>query len=165
MPQASALYEDLTIRENISFFAKVYGLRDKSSREERINELLELVELQPRRDSVVETLSGGLRQRVSLACALVHKPRLLLLDEPTIGIDPELRHCFWNYFSELNRQGVTLIISSHNMDEAERCHRLGLLRDGRLLAEGSARELKQKAGITEGSLEQAFLRFAEGKCQ
>ncbi len=105
-----------------------------------------------------------MRQRVSLATTLVHKPRLLLLDEPTVGIDPELRHGFWNHFNKLNRDGVTIILSSHNMDEAERCHRLGLLRNGTLLAEGSAEELKREAGITKGSLEEAFLYFEEGRC-
>lgn len=165
MTQSQALYYELTVRENISFFAKLYGLQDKPARESRINQLIELVDLEERQNSLVETLSGGMRQRVSLACALVHEPKLLLLDEPTVGIDPELRHSFWNYFNQLNKQGVTLIISSHNMDEAERCHRLGLLREGALLAEGSVDELKKEAGIEQGSLEQAFLYFAEGKCR
>jgi ABC-2 type transport system ATP-binding protein len=164
MTQSQALYYELTVRENISFFAKIYGLQDKRIREKRIDELIELVDLKDREHSRAETLSGGMRQRVSLATALVHKPRLLLLDEPTVGIDPELRHSFWNYFNDLNRQGVTIIISSHNMDEAEKCHRLGLLRDGKLLAEGSADDLKREAGVTEGSLEDAFLYFEEGKC-
>ena len=164
MTQSQALYYELTVRENISFFAKIYGMQDKKKREKRIDELVELVDLKDREHSRVETLSSGMKQRVSLATVLVHRPKLLLLDEPTVGIDPELRRTFWSYFGELNRQGVTIIVSSHNMDEAEKCHRLGLLRNGTLLAEGSAQELKRQAGVEKGSLEEAFLYFEEDKC-
>jgi ABC-2 type transport system ATP-binding protein len=117
------------------------------------------VGLAERADSPVYALSGGMRQRTSLACALVHRPRLLLLDEPTVGVDPPLRVAFWQYFRRLNQEGVTILVSSHVMDEAERCGRLVLLRDGRILAEGSAGELRQQAGAL--TLEEAFLRYAE----
>jgi ABC-2 type transport system ATP-binding protein len=100
-----------------------------------------------------------MQQRTSLACSLVHRPRLLLLDEPTVGVDPQLRVQFWDYFETLNAQGVTIVVSSHVMDEAERCQRLGFIRQGLLLAEGSPQELRAKAG-TE-TLEEAFLRFSE----
>ena len=156
MTQASALYQDLTIRENLDFFGGVYGAGGR----ERIAELLGLVELSDRADSLVRTLSGGMRQRVSLICALLHRPRLLLLDEPTVGIDPVLRVQFWDYFRRLNGEGVTIIVSSHAMDEAERCDRLGFMREGRLLAEGTPQELRTKGGTA--SLEQAFLAFAGG---
>jgi ABC-2 type transport system ATP-binding protein len=106
----------------------------------------------------VRTLSGGMRQRASLACALVHQPRLLLLDEPTVGVDPQLRAAFWDYFRQLAHAGTTLIVSSHVMDEAERCDRLGFLRQGRLLAEGSADELRARTG--SATLEGAFLALA-----
>lgn len=153
MPQAPALYQELTVRENVSFFAALYG------REEAVEETLALVELLDRAASPVNTLSGGMRQRASLACALVHRPRLLLLDEPTVGIDPRLRRSFWDHFHQLNAEGVTILVSSHVMDEAERCHRLGLLRDGRLLATGSPDDLRRQAGVS--TLEEAFLAFAE----
>lgn len=156
MTQSVALYQELTVKENLQFFGAVYGLPNAG----RIEDVLRLVELEERADSQVFTLSGGMRQRVSLACALLHQPRLLLLDEPTVGIDPQLRAGFWRHFRELNGQGITIILSSHVMDEAERCDRLGMLREGVLLAEGTPEELRQKAGTR--NLEDAFIRFTEG---
>jgi ABC-2 type transport system ATP-binding protein len=157
MTQASALYDDLSVKDNLAFFAEMCGLPPADSRA-RIAEVLDLVNLQNRAGSLARTLSGGMKQRTSLACALVHHPRLLLLDEPTVGVDPQLRVTFWSYFRQLADSGVTMIVSSHVMDEAERCDRLGFIRDGKLLAEGSAAELRAQAGTT--TLEQAFLRFA-----
>ena len=156
MPQSEALYQDLTVRENVTFFGRVYGV----GTEEHVREVIGLVGLGDRADSIVSTLSGGMRRRVSLACAMVHRPKLLLLDEPTVGIDPQLRAIFWQHFYQLNREGITIIVSSHVMDEAERCHRLGLLREGKLLAEGSAEELRSRSG--KPTLEDAFLYYAEG---
>ena len=157
MTQASALYEELTVRENVAFFAAMSG----GPGQDRVDDVIALVELQDRAGSQVRTLSGGLKQRASLACALVHQPRLLLLDEPTVGIDPQLRAVFWAYFRQLaDDDGATLIVSSHVMDEAERCDRLGFLRQGKLLAEGSASELRTQAAAA--TLEEAFLCFAEG---
>ncbi len=156
MTQACALYEELTVRENVAFFAEMCG----GAARERVEEMVALVGLQERAGSLVRTLSSGMKQRVSLACALVHRPRLLLLDEPTVGVDPQLRATFWTYFRRLAGEGVTVIVSSHVMDEAERCDRLGFVRQGRLLAEGSAAELRSQAGTA--TLEEAFLRFAEG---
>jgi len=154
MTQASALYEELTVRENIAFFAGMCGSHEPAW----IDEAIALVDLPDRARSLVRTLSGGMRQRASLACSLAHRPRLLLLDEPTVGVDPQLRATFWSYFRRLADSGVTLIVSSHVMDEAERCDRLGFMRQGRLLAEGSSSELrKQKSANT---LEEAFLKFA-----
>lgn len=160
MPQATALYEDLTVRENVAFYARLMGSYGSS----RVGEVIELVELRGRRDSAVATLSGGMKRRTSLACALVHSPALLFLDEPTVGVDPELRMQFWDYFRDLNRQGITIVVSTHIMDEAERCDRLGMLSNGRLVSEGAAEELRERAG-TKG-LEAAFLRFSsEGSAQ
>ena len=156
MTQASALYEELTVRENVAFFAAMAGGPGQA----QVDDVIALVELQDRAGSQVRTLSGGLKQRASLACALVHQPRLLLLDEPTVGIDPQLRAVFWAYFRQLADDGATLIVSSHVMDEAERCDRLGFLRQGKLLAEGSAAELRTQAAAA--TLEEAFLCFAEG---
>ncbi len=158
MPQLQALYSDLSIWENLQFFARIYGMSNASQRNARVSEVLDLVELLPRRDSLVSTISGGMKQRLSLACALIHSPKLLLLDEPTVGVDPELRQTFWGYFRTLNSQGVTLVVSSHVMDEADRCDRLGLMRAGRLLAVGTPDEIRRMAG--NDNLEKAFLALA-----
>jgi ABC-2 type transport system ATP-binding protein len=157
MTQASALYSDLSVRDNLSFFGRLYGLQGDLLRK-RIDETLALVELADRGKAIVATLSGGMRQRVSLACALIHRPQLLFLDEPTVGIDPELRMAFWDYFGELNSQGVTIIISTHHLDEAARCHRLALLRFGTLLVVDSPEALRRQSGALD--FDQAFLYFA-----
>lgn len=158
MTQASALYADLSVRENLAFFGALYGLRGKRLTQ-RIAETLALVDLTERRDSPVNTLSGGMRQRVSLAVALIHQPRLLFLDEPTVGIDPELRLQFWDYFARLNEQGVTILVSTHHLDEAKRCHRLALLRFGSLLALDTPDALLRASGRDD--FDQAFLFFAQ----
>ena len=155
MTQARAIYTDLSVRQNVRFFGAMAGQQSA----ERIDDVIALVDLSDWADSRVATLSGGMQQRVSLACALVHQPRLLLLDEPTVGVDPQLRVQFWDYFGYLNAKGVTIVVSSHVMDEAEHCHRLGFIRAGKLLAEGSPQALRAQAG-TE-TLEQAFLKFSE----
>ncbi len=155
MTQQAALYPDLSVEENVRFFATVNGA------EGHVDDALRVVELFDRRSSVVATLSGGMRQRCSLACALVHRPKLLLLDEPTVGIDPQLRLQFWAYFRELTKAGISIVVSSHVMDEAERCDRLGLLRFGRLLAEGTVDELKRRASVSR--LEDAFLKLSEAE--
>ena len=155
MTQSSALYDDLSVWENIAFFSEIYGNMSRK----QVDEAVTLVGLQDKKDALIRTLSGGMKQRTSLACALAHQPKLLLLDEPTVGIDPQLRATFWTYFRQLASKGVTLIISSHVMDEAERCNRLGFLRQGKLLAEGSADALRKKAETT--TLEEAFLHFVE----
>ncbi len=157
MTQNNALYQELTIHENLAFFGRIYGLRGQQL-QQRVEAVLETVDLADRAKSVVETLSGGMKQRVLLASTLIHEPRLLLLDEPTVGIDPELRLAFWNHFARLNAQGVTIIVSTHHLDEATRCHRLGLMRFGALLAEGQPSELTRLAG--KETMEEAFLYFA-----
>ena len=154
MTQTSALYEELTVRENIAFFSEMCGSHEPAW----IDEAISLVDLSDRARSLVQTLSGGMRQRTSLACALAHRPRLLLLDEPTVGVDPQLRATFWSYFRRLADSGVTLIVSSHVMDEAERCDRLGFMRQGKVLAEGPSAELRNRTGTN--TLEEAFLIFA-----
>ena len=152
MTQAAALYPDISVEENLRFFAAISGA------DSNVDEVLRLVELEQRRKSVVATLSGGMRQRCSLACALVHRPRLLLLDEPTVGVDPQLRVQFWDYFREMAAAGTTILVSSHVMDEAERCQRLGLIRFGKLLGEGSPDEVRAAAGTN--NLEEAFLKLS-----
>lgn len=152
MTQAAALYPDLSVEENLRFFAAISGA------DGNVTEVLKTVELEARRKSVVSTLSGGMRQRCSLACALVHHPRLLLLDEPTVGVDPQLRVQFWEHFRDMAAAGTTILVSSHVMDEAERCQRLGLIRFGKLLAEGSPNEVRASAGTN--NLEEAFLKLS-----
>lgn len=152
MTQAAALYPDITVEENLRFFAAISGA------DGNVDEVLRVVELEPRRNSVVATLSGGMRQRCSLACALVHRPRLLLLDEPTVGVDPQLRVQFWEHFRQMAAAGTTIVVSSHVMDEAERCQRLGLIRFGKLLAEGTPSEVRASAGTN--NLEEAFLKLS-----
>jgi ABC-2 type transport system ATP-binding protein len=152
MTQQAALYPALSVEENVDFFAAINGA------EANVKNALELVQLYDRRGSVVGTLSGGQRQRCSLACALVHQPELLLLDEPTVGIDPQLRVQFWEYFRQMAADGTTIIVSSHVMDEADRCQRLGLIQYGRLLAEGTPSEIRTQGGSQ--NLEEAFLSLA-----
>ncbi len=152
MTQQAALYPDLSVEENLRFFAAISGA------DGNVTEVLKTVELEQRRHSVVATLSGGMRQRCSLACALVHRPDLLLLDEPTVGVDPQLRVQFWEHFREMAAAGTTILVSSHVMDEAERCQRLGLIRFGKLLAEGTPDEVRARAGTN--NLEEAFLKLS-----
>jgi ABC-2 type transport system ATP-binding protein len=153
MTQQAALYPDLSAEENVHFFGAIYG------RVDGVRDALEVVDLWDRRKSVVSTLSGGMRTRCSLACALVHKPELLLLDEPTVGVDPQLRVQLWDRFRKMAAEGTTIVVSSHVMDEAERCDRLGLIRFGKLLAEGTVPEIKARAGVDR--LEDAFLKLSE----
>jgi ABC-2 type transport system ATP-binding protein len=152
MTQAAALYPDLSVEENVRFFAAINGAVD------RVDEALRFVDLYDRRKSVVATLSGGMRTRASMACALVHQPELLLLDEPTVGVDPQLRVQLWDRFQTMAANGITIIVSSHVMDEAERTQRLGMILFGKLIAEGSANDLRQRAGVDR--LEDAFLKLS-----
>jgi len=156
MTQAAALYGELSLEENLGFFAQLQGVAEADA---RIEDALRTVDLLDRRRSVVSTLSGGMRQRASLAAALLHRPRLLLLDEPTVGVDPALRRDFWTHFRTLADQGVAILVSSHVMDEAARCDRLGLIYGGVMLATGSAAELVARAGTPD--LESAFLALSE----
>ena len=157
MPQELALYRGLTVHENLEFFGEVFGLTKQqiATREEA---LLKLVDLQAFRDSLIDQLSGGMRQRISLACALLHEPQLLFLDEPTVGVDPDLRASFWQYFEELRDSGITILITTHYMDEARHCDRIGFMREGRLIAEGSPQELLELTHTD--SLEDAFLSYS-----
>jgi ABC-2 type transport system ATP-binding protein len=157
MTQQAALYADLSVEENLRFFAAISGA------DGNVDEALKTVDLSSRRKSVVATLSGGMRQRCSLACALVHRPRLLLLDEPTVGVDPQLRVQFWDHFREMAAAGTTILVSSHVMDEAERCQRLGLIRFGKLLGEGTPDEVRAAAGTN--NLEEAFLKLSGRETQ
>jgi len=159
MPQLPALYQELSVQQNIEFFARIYGMKDKMQRSQRVEEVIRLIDLWSRRRTSILKLSGGMKQRVSLGCAIVHRPPLLFLDEPTVGLDPELRAHFWRHFEELTSSGTTLIISSHTMDDAAHCNRLAFLRQGKVIAHGSPAELLAAAGSSCASLEEAFLYF------
>src|SRR5260221_1634687 len=158
MTESSALYNELSARDTLAFFATLYVLNGKAL-PRRLDETLTLVDLQERADAPVATYSGGMRQRVSLAAALVHEPQLLFLDEPTVGIDPELRQIFWDYFAQLNTRGVTIVVSTHILDEAARCHPLALPRLGQLLPGDPPDGLRRESG--EEDFDRAFRYFAQ----
>lgn len=153
MAQATALYADLTVRENLRYFAAVL-----QAPEGRVDEVLDRLDLQPRHGALVSTLSGGEANRASLGVALLGNPDVLVLDEPTVGLDPVLRRRLWDEFRRLADEGVTLLVSSHVMDEAERCDRLVLLREGSLLFDGTRAELSARARSDD--MEEAFIRLA-----
>jgi ABC-2 type transport system ATP-binding protein len=154
MTQAPSVYGDLGVAENLRFFARVLGQPDES-----VERVLSHVSLDAFAQRRVSTLSGGERARVSLATTLLGEPELLVLDEPTVGLDPVLRRDLWGLFHELTERGATLIVSSHVMDEADRCDTLLLLRDGRLLARATPAEIRELTG--ERELDAAFLRLVE----
>ena len=157
MPQSDALYEDLTATENLRFFGALYGLGRKEL-DERIPQVLTTVSLEAERGrKTVSSFSGGMKRRLSLAVALLHSPRLLVLDEPTVGLDPAHRVRLWNAFRELIDAGSTLLITTHVMDEAANCDDLMMIHDGRIIARGSPSELVAQTGTTD--LEAAFLSF------
>ncbi len=158
MPQETALYLGLTVHQNMAFFGEIFGL-PKREILERETALLEFINLPEWRDELVGNLSGGMKHRVSLACALIHRPPLLLLDEPTVGVDPELRVSFWDYFNDIKNEGRTIVITTHYMDEAGRCDRIGFMHNGRLIAEGKPGELLEMTGAH--NLEDAFMAFSE----
>jgi ABC-2 type transport system ATP-binding protein len=138
MTQRFSLYEDLTIAENLEFTARVYGL---DRRRERVDQAIGRLGLANRRDQLAGSLSGGWKQRLALASATLHEPRLLLLDEPTAGVDPKARRDFWDEIHELAGQGLTVLVSTHYMDEAERCHEIAYISYGKLIARGTAEEV------------------------
>ncbi len=139
MSQKFAIYDDLTALENLTFYGGVYGITDKA----RITRTLELVGLRGRESTLTHSLSAGWRQRLALGIALVHEPKLLFLDEPTSGVDPTARRAFWDLIYELADNGVTILVTTHYMDEAEYCERVGIMRDGKLLAMDTPSNLKR----------------------
>ena len=144
MTQRFSLYEDLTIAENLQFTARVYGL---DRRRQRVDDALDHLGLASRRDQLAGTLSGGWKQRLALAAATLHGPQLLLLDEPTAGVDPKARRTFWDEIHELAAKGLTVLVSTHYMDEAERCHEIAYISYGRLIARGTAEEVVKNSGL------------------
>ncbi|HEV2856316.1 MAG TPA: ABC transporter ATP-binding protein [Thermoanaerobaculia bacterium] len=142
MTQRFSLYDELTVRQNLNFFAGVYGLRGRE-KAERLAWAVEMAALAGKEDLVARSLPGGWKQRLALACALLHRPRLVFLDEPTGGVDPISRRRFWGLIDDLSAEGVTVIVTTHYLDEAERCDRIALMDAGRLVALGSVSELKE----------------------
>lgn len=157
MSQSDALYLDLTASENLEFFGAIYGLRGEALKTATRRALgTAHLEVEPRKQ--VRHYSGGMRRRLSLATALLHDPELLILDEPTVGLDPLHRVAIWESFRRMTGEGKTFIVTTHVMDEAERCDRLAMIRDGGFIAMGTPTDLKERAGA--GTLEEAFLHFA-----
>jgi ABC-2 type transport system ATP-binding protein len=148
-PQENLLYKTLSCEENLNFFAKIYGL-DAKTRQEQIKATLAAVNLLDRAKSPVETLSGGMQRRLNIAVALVHLPKLVILDEPTTGLDIEARYEIWDLIRQLKNQGITVLLTTHLLDEAERlCQKIGILKNGQILAEGSLSELRLRIPATE----------------
>ena len=156
MSQKFGLYDDMTIAENLRFYASVYGLRGDALRA-RMDELLRDLDLAPRAKQLAGTLSGGWKQRLALACATAHRPAMLFLDEPTAGVDPAARRRFWQIIYELAREGTTILVTTHYMDEAERCQRVAFLSRGHLIGVGSPAEVPAQFG--QATIEDLFVEL------
>ncbi|MFB5190547.1 heme ABC exporter ATP-binding protein CcmA [Alicyclobacillus fastidiosus] len=156
MAQSDALYTELTAKENLDFFASLFGLSGKAKRR-RIEEVMHLVDLTGAMNKAVHAYSGGMKRRLSLAISMLHQPNVLILDEPTVGIDPVLRKSIWDELRTLCDRGATIVVTTHVMDEAEKCDRLGMIREGRLIADGTPQELKQATHAA--TIEEAFLAY------
>jgi ABC-2 type transport system ATP-binding protein len=149
VPQDVSLYPDLTARENLTFFGRLYRLRGKALRQ-RVDEVLDLVDLTDRRDDRVESFSGGMKRRLNIGASLLHRPSLLVLDEPTVGVDPQSRHAILESIRTLGLSGLAVLYTTHYMEEAERlCDRVGIIDHGALVAEGTRRELVARVGGTD----------------
>ena len=158
MSQKFSLYQDLTVEENIDFYGGIYGV-SKSLIESRKDAFLERVELNQFRKMITKDLPLGFKQRLALGCALIHDPFILFLDEPTSGVDPEARRNFWNLLYEIVEQGKTILVTTHFMDEAEYCHRVGFMRQGKLAAVGTASNLKEIYG--KSTMQEVFLALSK----
>lgn len=158
MSQKFSLYQELTVMENLDFYAGTYSVPSEEAAV-RKKELIEMVELEGREKQFAGNMSGGQKQRLALACALIHKPPLLFLDEPTAGVDPLSRRNFWKILHQLASEGVTVFVTTHYMDEADQCHRLGFMHQGRLIALGPPSQLKRDVG--KETMEDVFIAFAQ----
>lgn len=162
MAQSAALYENLSAYDNLKFFGSLYGMK-KSELEERINYVAELTNLKNDLNKKVINFSGGMKQRLSLAIALIANPKVLILDEPTVGIDPVLRKSIWEELYKLANNGVSILVTTHVMDEALKCNQLAMMREGKILAVGTPEEIQAKANTD--NLEEAFIYFGKmGDC-
>jgi len=159
MTQKFGWYEDLSIRENLDFIARLFEI---PNRPQAVDEALERLRLTERQDQLAGALSGGWKQRLALAGCLIHKPRLLLLDEPTAGVDPKARREFWDQIHQLADEGITVLVSTHYMDEAARCHELVYIAYGKVLARGTESQVVEQAELPAGaSLEEAFVKLID----
>ncbi|MDA8228193.1 MAG: ABC transporter ATP-binding protein [Desulfitobacterium hafniense] len=158
MSQKFSLYEDLTVEENLNFYAGVYSLTGVMA-QEQMTKVISRITLDSRLNQMVGSLSGGWKQRVALACALMHNPQLLVLDEPTAGVDPVSRRVFWDIIRQLSKEGMTILVSTHYMDEADSCDYLGFVFYGRLIAFGSPVQMKEKEG--RANLDDLFIYYVE----
>ncbi len=162
MTQKFSLYDDLTVKENLQFVADIYGLAGRRKKQ-RIEQLLDLYNLEKKKNKLAGSMSGGQRQRLSLAASILHKPELLFLDEPTSAVDPENRRDFWERLFDLSEQGTSILVSTHYMDEAERCHKLAILETGIKRADGTPDELMQSMGAQVVEIESSNLRQLKQK--
>ncbi len=162
LSQKFSLYGDLSIDENIEFFADVHGVPEYKKRRDA---LLEFTRLTPFRDRAAEKLSGGMKQKLALACSLIHTPEILFLDEPTTGVDPVSRRDFWKILSDLLRQGITILMSTPYLDEAERCSTVALMHQGKIIAKGKPKELKMQSGINIVEMTAESLREVREKIE
>ncbi len=158
MSQKFSLYEDLTVIENLKFYASIYGVKGKE-KEERIKQLIAMANLKGKEKILVSQLSGGWKQRLALGCALIHRPKLLILDEPTAGVDPVSRRIFWKMIFELSNQGITILVTTHYMDEAESCDAVGFIFKGELLTVDTPENLKSSEHVK--TLEDVFIKYVE----
>lgn len=162
MTQRFSLYDDLTVQENLQFIANIYGISGHRKKQ-RIEELLNLYNLEPMKDQLAANMSGGQRQRLSLSAATLHRPQLLFLDEPTSAVDPENRRDFWERLFDLSEQGTSILVSTHYMDEAERCHKLAILEAGIKRADGTPEDLMKNMGARVVEIESSNLRLLKQK--
>ena len=160
MPQDEALYDDITAEENLRFFGAMVGLSG-AHLSDRMTELLQFAKLEDDRKKLVSHYSGGMKRRLSLAVAMLHEPELLVLDEPTVGLDPAHRRVIWDEFDRLAAEGTTILVTTHIMDEAARCHRIVMLQNGRIIAQGSPADILAQTGTSD--LESAFLALDMGE--
>lgn len=158
MSQRFSLYEDLTVEENLDFYAGIYGL-SKEVRDERKKELILMANLSGKEKSLAGTLSGGWKQRLALGCSLIHKPKLLILDEPTAGVDPVSRRVFWEIIHELSRQGITILVTTHYMDEAESCDIVSFIFNGKIINTAPPQDLIKQENAK--NLEDIFIMYVE----
>lgn len=158
MSQKFSLYEDLTVIENLNFYASIYGVHGKD-KEERIKQLITMANLNGKEKVLASQLSGGWKQRLALGCALIHRPKLLILDEPTAGVDPVSRRIFWKMIFELSDQGITVLVTTHYMDEAESCDTVGFIFKGELLTVDTPENLKSSENVK--TLEDVFIKYVE----
>lgn len=156
MAQSDALYMNLSGRNNMEFFAAMYGMR-KHDMKQNIDRALELVKLTDHQDKLAGSYSGGMKRRLSLALAIVHSPEVLILDEPTVGIDPLLRRDIWEELNTMRQNGTTILVTTHVMDEADRCQKLAMMREGQILTTGTPDEIRSRYQVS--SIEEAFMKL------